>query len=127
MLLIAFLLLVPTWRIATSKGYSGRTFVLSSGIPAFLATVIVLGLAPQSRPMRFLLPAVELGIPLLVLGLAAILPTRPGAPGKAWRKITFPCPDCGASLTFKRELEGLSRRCPKCHEIVKVRDRHFAA
>ena len=124
MILIALAFLVPIWRIASSKGYSGRAFVLVSGIPAFIATAIEVTLKPQAGAVTTLLAVAELGVPLLVLGLAAILPTRPGAPGKAWRTITFPCPECGKALSFKRELEGLVRQCPQCDAIVTVRDNH---
>lgn len=122
MILIALVFLIPIWRIASSKGYSGKAFVLAAGIPAFIAQSIGVILEPSSSNIRFLIPAGTIGIPLLTLGLAAILPTKAGAPGKAWRKITFPCPDCGETLSFNRELEGLVRECPKCDEIVTVQN-----
>jgi len=121
-ILLCLIFLIPTWRIASSKGYNGRAFVLAAGIPASIATVVDVVFENQSDTFASLVLAAGLGVPLLVLGLAAILPTRPGAPGKAWRTISFPCPDCGASLSFKRELEGLTRQCPKCDEIVTVLD-----
>jgi endogenous inhibitor of DNA gyrase (YacG/DUF329 family) len=126
-IIIALVFLIPIWRIARSKGYNGRAFVLVAGTPAAIATAISVLLEPQSDAMAMLLMVATIGIPLLTLGLAAVLPTRPGAPGKAWLKITFPCPDCGHSLSFGRELEGLNRQCPKCDEIVTVSDKSDAS
>ena len=122
MILIALVFLVPIWRIATSKGYNGRAFVLIAGIPAAIAQAIDVMIRPESPTAGYLISAGVLGIPLLTLGLAAVLPTRAGAPGKAWRKVTFPCPDCGRVISFNRELEGLARECPHCDEIVTVAD-----
>ncbi len=34
MILLALIFLIPIWRIARSKGYSGRLFVFAAGIPA---------------------------------------------------------------------------------------------
>ena len=95
MILIALVFLIPIWRITSSKGYNGKAFVFAAGIPATIAQLIDVILEPYSSTMGLLIPVGTLGIPLLTLGLAAILPTRPGAPGKAWLKITFPCPHCG--------------------------------
>jgi len=94
-ILIALVFLIPIWRITSSKGYNGKAFVFAAGIPATIAQLIDVILEPYSSTMGLLIPVGTLGIPLLTLGLAAILPTRPGAPGKAWLKITFPCPHCG--------------------------------
>ena len=122
MIIIALVFLIPIWRITSSKGYNGKAFVFAAGIPASIAQIIGITLEIESDTMELLIPVGTLGIPLLTLGLAAILPTRPGAPGKAWMKITFPCPDCGETISFNRELEGLTRQCPKCDEIVTVKE-----
>jgi hypothetical protein len=121
-ILLCLLFLIPTWRIASSKGYNGRAFVLAVGIPASIAIVVDVVIEYELERLASLILAAQVGVPLLVLGVAAILPTRPGAPGKEWRTITFPCPDCRASLSFERELEGLARQCPECGEIVTVMD-----
>ncbi len=127
MILLALIFLIPIWRIARSKGYSGRLFVFAAGIPASIAVAIDVVLRPHSDAMALLITLAEIGIPLLTLGLVAVLPTRAGAPGKAWLKITFPCPDCGTSISFNRELEGLVRQCPNCDEIVTVNDNSDAS
>lgn len=35
-------------------------------------------------------------------------------------EITFTCPECGRTITFDREREGLADLCPKCGEVITV-------
>lgn len=51
--------------------------------------------------------------------LQRLLPTRRENPIDP--EITFACPECGHSVTFDRDREGLADLCPKCGEAITVR------
>lgn len=51
--------------------------------------------------------------------LQRLLPTRRENPIDP--EIRFVCPECGHSVTFDRDREGLAELCPKCSEVITVR------
>jgi len=96
---------VPAYYLARSKGRSGFSyafFMVILGLPS-----VVLGL------FGFILPAIGLGILYL-------LPGKSGAPGNAYLKITFACPECGKTISFPRDREGAAELCPACGELIRV-------
>jgi hypothetical protein len=102
---IAWLFGVPAYYLAKSKGRSGRAYAILTvllGIP-------VSGLGA----FGFVLPAASLVVVFL-------LPARPGAPGKAYLRIVFPCPECGETVSFPRHREGVAEFCPECGELIRV-------
>lgn len=120
MILIVVLFLVPIYYIAKSKGRSGASYSVAAGVLALLAL---------DAPMMWDEPrlgSLQLAFPAAVLLLVALLPVRPGAPGKAYLKIEFACPECGQTVTFPREREGAAELCPKCGELIRVATDEFS-
>ena len=102
---IAWVLGVPAYYLAKAKGRSG-------GVYAIL--IVALGL------FTFGFGPLALLAPVAAFGVLYLLPARPGAPGKAYLKIVFACPECGKTITFPRSREGDARLCPECGEIIRV-------
>ena len=102
---LAVLFGIPIYYLAISKGRSGFGYAISA--MALGSSQVWLG------PFGLLLPAA-------VLGCLQLLPPRPGAPGKAYMKVEFACPECGKTVTFPREREGAAELCPECGEILRV-------
>jgi ribosomal protein L37AE/L43A len=112
---LVVLVLLPIYYLAKSKGYNAVPVCIISGIVGYL-TPYALRLIGESPAF----PIIDMTIPLVALLVVWLLPDKKGAPGKAYLKITFQCPECHQSITFRREREGCSELCPKCGEIVTV-------
>jgi hypothetical protein len=89
MIALMVLCLVPIYYIAKSKGYNAMVACVISGVIAFLPS-----LSHALFSWFPVLPCVDLTVPLIVLVVVWLLPARKGAPGKAYLKITFQCPEC---------------------------------
>ena len=107
--------LLPIYYLAKSKGYDAALVCVISGLIGWLTPYAMHYLWEYPQ-----LPIVDITIPLVVLGVVWLLPERKGAPGKAYLKITFTCPECHQIIAFGREREGCAELCPKCGEIVTV-------
>ena len=107
---IAWLFGVPAYYLAKSKGRSG---------PIYGTVTVLLGWTISwFGAFGFILPAA-------CLGILYLLPEKPGAPGKAYLKITFACPECGKTISFPRHREGVAELCPECNELIRVpEDQH---
>jgi hypothetical protein len=103
---IAFTFFVPMVLKAKSKGYRPAPIV----IPTMLVTAAGFFLGP----VGILVP------PALALLVVILLPEKEGAPGRAYLRHIFQCPECGQSVSFKRGREGLVDLCPKCGELITV-------
>jgi len=113
-ILIGVLFVVPIYYIARSKGYNG-------GLWGTVAAVLALsGMWAGAWVPVPGIGILEILLPAATLGLIWIMAPKPGAPGKAYLKITFPCSECGKSVTFKREQEGRAQLCPECGELISV-------
>jgi predicted RNA-binding Zn-ribbon protein involved in translation (DUF1610 family) len=112
---LAVLFLIPIYYLAKSKGYNALGVCIASGLFG-LVSPFVLHFA-TGMPV---LPFSDCTLALAALFVVWLLPARKGAPGKAYLKITFNCPECGASVTFERQEEGAVALCPACGEIVTV-------
>jgi hypothetical protein len=112
---LVVLVLLPIYYLAKSKGYNAVPVCVISGIVGYLIpyTLRLIGESPA-------FPIIDMTVPLLSLVAVWLLPAKKGAPGTAYFKITFQCPECHQSITFKREREGCTELCPKCGEIVTV-------
>ena len=114
MIAIVVLFLIPLFYLAKSKGFSAGKLVaiatllsLSSGLSTLLIDSQALWLG------QFIFPAI-------ILLATWIIPAKEGAPGKAYLKISFTCPECKEEVTFERRFEGRAELCPKCGEIITV-------
>ncbi len=121
MIALAVLFLVPIYYLAKSKGYGGKGLCVASlafgfGGPYLLYYLLDVSISPLS-------PYAVAALILLTLWL---LPARKGAPGKAYLKITFTCPECKKIVTFKRQEEGEVTLCPLCKEIITVPEDEFS-
>jgi len=115
------LFLIPIYYLAKSKGYNGMgwciaTLLLGLGSSYLLWHIFAL--------LIFVFSTYALAV--LVLFVLWMLPARKGAPGKAYLKITFTCPECKNSVTFGREEEGQVTICPVCKEIITVPEDLFS-
>jgi predicted RNA-binding Zn-ribbon protein involved in translation (DUF1610 family) len=115
MIAIAVLFLVPIYYIAKSKGYNATWVCVVS---AALGAAVPLAFQVLGRPLLF--PVLDFTPSLLVLIVVWLIPPREGAPGKAYLKISFLCPECGESIVFPREREGTADLCPKCGELIRI-------
>jgi len=109
---LALLFIQPSYYRLKSKGYSASPY-----IPL---TVAVCGI---SLVGALLYPQVIFAACIASICLFFItraLPTKAGAPGEAYLKITFECSYCHESVTFPREREGNAVLCPKCGELIRV-------
>lgn len=116
MILISILFLVPIYYTSISKGYNGKLLSLIAGVPSIIAMVV-----SSAYPHRFL-EIIHLAIPACMLGIVWVLRPKPGAPGKAYLKITFECPECGETLSFPRHRAGAGELCPECGDVIHVPD-----
>ncbi len=105
LMLITWMFGIPAYYLAKSKGRSGK-------FHGIFAVILGIPLGPLFL-LSFILPAAF----LLILYL---LPAKAGAPGKAYLHITFPCPECGQTITFPRRKEGDADICPLCNELVHI-------
>lgn len=120
MILIAVLFLIPIYYVAKSKGRSGAVCSIAAGIGAAIGFFApMMWNEPRLAILQFALPAA-------VLLVVAALPGRLGAPGKAYFKIVFTCPECGQTVTFPRASEGTAELCPKCQELIRVPTDEFS-
>jgi hypothetical protein len=113
-LALCVVFLLPAYHLAKSKGYN---------ILPLLIALTFLGVAiPIAIHIVFdrLYPVMEIAFPALSLVVAWLLPTKEGAPGKKYLKITFDCPECKEEVVFPRSKEGSPELCPKCNEIITV-------
>ena len=114
MILISVLFLVPIYYIARSKGYNGAMLATIAAVLALGSVVMATGIPGQG------IEILQIVLPAVMLGIVALLEVKPGAPGKAYLKISFTCPECKAEVTFDRRKEGKAELCPKCGEIITV-------
>jgi hypothetical protein len=112
---LVVLVLLPIYYLAKSKGYNAVPVCVISSIVGYSIpyTLRLIGEAPA-------FPIIDMTVPLLALVAVWLMPAKKGAPGKAYFRITFQCPECHQSITFKREREGCTEMCPKCGEVVTV-------
>lgn len=106
--------LVPIYYRAKAKGFNGVVWAVAAlclGVGSLLASIVI--------PWP-ILSVLGFGFPAAVLLGMFILPARPGAPGSAYLKITFQCPECDQTIWFPRHAEGTAELCPECGEIVTV-------
>ena len=115
MIAIAVLFLLPAYYLAKSKGYNVVAVLVASGVLS-MGVPLALSLLTDSQP----LPLLNIAFPALALFIVWILPTKEGAPGRKYLKITFTCPECKQEVVFARRYEGKTELCPKCGEIVTV-------
>lgn len=115
MIAIAVIFLVPAYYLAKSKGYNVVIILVASGILS-MGFPLILNILDISDTV----PLADITFPFLSLGIVWLLPKKAGAPGKAYLKITFQCPECREEVTFDRSEEGKAELCPKCGEIVTV-------
>lgn len=115
MIVLVVLVLLPIYYLAKSKGYN---VVLVCIIPGIIGCLTPYALHTMGGKLPF--PFIYLTLPLIALLAVWLLPAKKGAPGKAYFKITFQCPECHQCITFKRDREGCAELCPKCGEIVTV-------
>lgn len=112
MIIIAVLFLAPLYYLSKSKGFNAVKLVT-------IATLLSVACTLAS----FFVPYIGYGqlfFPAIFLLVAWTIPPKEGAPGKAYFKITFNCPECKKEVTFKREKEGSAELCPECGEIISV-------
>ena len=112
MIVVAILLLAPLYYLSKSKGFNAVKLVTIATLLSVACTVAI-----------FFIPLLGLGqliFPAIFLVTVWILPPKDGAPGKAYFRITFNCPECQKEVTFKREREGIVELCPECGEIITV-------
>ena len=112
---LTVLFLIPIYYLAKSKGYNALPVCIVCGAVGFitpLALHVFLG--------EDLFPFADCTAALGALVVVWLLPAKKGAPGKAYLKITFNCPECKTSVTFKRHEEGTAQLCPACGEIITV-------
>jgi hypothetical protein len=108
----AFLFILPAYHGLKAKAYDPRPFVSSTIVLCALA----LALGAKYPAANAVVLAVAGGLLLLV----TLLRPRPGAPGEAYLKIGFPCPECGRPVEFPRDREGCAELCPECGELICV-------
>jgi len=116
MIAIIVVILLPLYYLAKSKGYNAFPICAFSGIAGWLTPYAALLFWDVPPFPLILYPTV----PLCVLLAIWILPAKRGAPGKAYLRITFECPECHQQITFHREREGCAELCPMCGEVVTV-------
>ena len=114
MILISILFLIPIHYTARSKGYNGGLLATVTGLLA--ATALLASVVIPGQLLRIL----QLALPATVLGVVWFLPPRPNAPGKAYLRIKFTCPECGKTVSFPRHREGVAELCPECGEVIRV-------
>lgn len=120
MIIVAVLFLAPLYYLSKSKGFNAVKLVTVATLLSVACTVA-----------SFFVPYVGFGqliFPAIFLITAWIIPSKEGAPGKTYFRITFNCPECKKEVSFKREKEGSAEFCPGCGEIITVpEDEHSSA
>lgn len=111
---LAVLFLIPIYYLAKSKGYNALPVCVISGGIGILGPMVLAVITGEVYPFA------DCTVALGALIVVWLLPARKGAPGKAYLKITFTCPECKTSVTFPRHEEGLAVLCPSCGEIITV-------
>lgn len=112
MIIVAILFLAPLYYLSKSKGFNAVKLVTIATLLSVACTVA-----------SFFVPYVGYGqifFPAIFLLGTWVSPPKKGAPGKAYFKITFNCPECKKEITFKREKEGSAELCPECGEVITV-------
>ena len=110
---LAVIFVSPAFYRLKAKGYGTRGAVLVTVGLTVLLFAVGGSYNANGWVAGLLLPAA-----LFVLSL--LLPVRPGAPGTAYLKISFPCPECGETVDFDRDAERRAVLCPACHELIRV-------
>ena len=110
--ILALLFIQPSYYRLKSKGYPASPY-----IPVTVVACGLSWLGAQFYPQLIILAFVS---SICLFFIARSLPTKPGAPGDAFFKITFECSYCHQSVTFPREREGNAVLCPKCGELIRV-------
>lgn len=117
---LCVLFFLPAYYIGKSKGYGLLPQVIVYGGIGIAGTFALAILVDDTGLLA------QFAFPASILLIAWLLPTRKGAPGKKYLKITFICPECGEEVAFPRHKEGLAELCPKCREIVTVPTDEFS-
>lgn len=112
---VIVLFLIPIYYIAKSKGYNTALVCVISGVISVLSPQLYHYIWGEP-----LLPFADASVPMVLLVIIWLLPARKSAPGKAYLRINFVCPECKAPVTFRRHEEGKAVLCPKCGEIITV-------
>ena len=118
LMMITVLFLMPAYYVGKSKGLH-MAWLIGIALAAVFGLVLVAAVFLEDG---LLLGNLAFFVAPLFLLLVWLLPARKGAPGKAYLKITFDCPECGESVTFPRHREGVAVSCPKCAEIITVKE-----